>query len=83
VTSVAWANDNRTIIYGQEDATTKRSHKIFRHALGSEQEELLYEEKDELYNVYTGQDAQQRLHRRSLGQFDHERSALPVGGSSG
>jgi oligopeptidase B len=54
ITSVAWANDNQTIIYGQEDATTKRSHKIFRHVLGSEQDELLYEETDELYNVYTG-----------------------------
>jgi oligopeptidase B len=54
VTAVAWANDNQTIIYGQEDPTTKRSHKIFRHALGSEQDELLYEEKDELYNVYAG-----------------------------
>ena len=54
VTTVAWANDNQTLIYGQEDATTKRSNKIFRRALGSEQEELLYEEKDELYNVYTG-----------------------------
>jgi oligopeptidase B len=54
VTSVAWANDNRTVFYGQEDAVTKRSHKIFRHALGGAKHDLLYEEKDELYNTYAG-----------------------------
>ena len=36
VTSVAWANDNKTIFYTQEDAVTKRSNKFFRHRLGSE-----------------------------------------------
>ncbi|MGH9834881.1 MAG: S9 family peptidase [Blastocatellia bacterium] len=54
VTSVAWANDNQTVFYGQEDAVTKRSHKIFRHALGSDKHDLLFEEKDELYNTYAG-----------------------------
>jgi oligopeptidase B len=54
VTSVAWANDNQTVFYGQEDAVTKRSHKIFRHALASDKHDLLYEEKDELYNVGVG-----------------------------
>ncbi len=54
VTSVAWANDNRTVFYGQEDAVTKRSHKIFRHALGGGKHDLLFEEKDELYNTYAG-----------------------------
>jgi oligopeptidase B len=51
VTSVAWANDNRTLFYVQEDEATKRSHKVFRHALGSGKHELLYEEKDELYRL--------------------------------
>jgi oligopeptidase B len=51
VTSVAWANDNRTVFYAQEDETTKRSHKVFRHTLGSGKHELLYEEKDELYRL--------------------------------
>ncbi len=54
VTSVAWANDNKTLVYGQEDATTKRSHKIFRHVLGGDKHDLLFEEKDELYNTYAG-----------------------------
>jgi len=51
VTSVAWANDNKTLFYGQEDDVTKRSNKIFRHALGSGKHDLLFEEKDELYNT--------------------------------
>jgi oligopeptidase B len=54
VTSVAWANDNKTVFYGQEDAVTKRSHKIFRHVLGGDKHDLLFEEKDELYNTYAG-----------------------------
>jgi oligopeptidase B len=54
VTSVAWANDNQTIFYAQEDADTKRSNKIFRHTLGSDKHDLLYEEKDELYRAFCG-----------------------------
>ncbi len=53
-TSVTWANDNQTLFYVQEDATTKRSHQFFRHELGGDKHELLYEEKDELYNIGTG-----------------------------
>ena len=51
VTSVAWANDNKTVFYTEEDAVTKRSNKFFRHQLGSNHDELLYEEKDELYDI--------------------------------
>jgi oligopeptidase B len=54
VTSVAWANDNKTLFYGQEDEVTKRSNKIFRHALGGGKHDLLFEEKDELYNTGVG-----------------------------
>ncbi len=54
VTSVAWANDNKTLFYGQEDDVTKRSNKIFRHALGGGKHDLLFEEKDELYNAGVG-----------------------------
>ena len=51
VTSLAWANDNKTIFYVTEDATTKRSDKVFRHVLGAKDDKLIFEEKDELYNV--------------------------------
>jgi oligopeptidase B len=51
VTSIAWANDGKTVFYVTEDATTKRSNKLFRHVLGSKDDPLLFEEKDELYNI--------------------------------
>lgn len=54
ITSVTWANDNKTLFYGQEDAVTKRSDKIFRHALGGGKHDLMFEEKDELYNTGVG-----------------------------
>ena len=51
-TSVAWASDNRTFFYTVEDATTKRSHRLYRHTLGAtESDTLLYEEGDERFRV--------------------------------
>jgi len=51
VTSVAWANDNKTVFYVTEDATTKRSNQLYRHVLGAKTDKLLFEEKDELYTI--------------------------------
>jgi oligopeptidase B len=49
--SVVWANDNKTIFYTTEDAVSKRSDKFWRHAVGSDKSDLIYEEKDELFDV--------------------------------
>ena len=54
VTGVVWANDNKTLFYVTEDATTKRSDKFFRHVLGTDKNDLVYEEKDELFDIGTG-----------------------------
>ncbi len=45
-----WAADNKTLFYTTEDEA-KRAHKVWRHTLGTpkEKDELLYEEKDELF----------------------------------
>src|SRR5205807_9652975 len=52
VTSVAWASDNRTLFYTVEDETTKRSHRLYRHVLGSaEPESLIYDETDERFRI--------------------------------
>src|SRR5437660_2379057 len=52
VTSVAWASDKRTLFYTVEDETTKRSHRLYRHVLGStEPDPLLYEETDERFRI--------------------------------
>ncbi len=52
VTSVAWAADNRTLFYTVEDATTKRSHRLYRHVVGaSEEDALIYDETDERFRI--------------------------------
>jgi len=45
-----WAADNKTLFYVTED-DAKRAHKLWRHVIGQpkEKDELLYEEKDELF----------------------------------
>ena len=50
VGNVVWGSDNKTIYYTTLDHA-KRTNKLFRHLLGQNNEELLFEEKDELYNV--------------------------------
>ena len=54
VTSLEWAADNQTLFLTTEDAVTKRSDKLWRHALGSPDFQLVYEEKDELYDIGLG-----------------------------
>ena len=54
VNYVAWANDNKTLFYVTEDPVTKRSDKFFRHVLGTDKSDLVYEEKDELFDIGTG-----------------------------
>src|ERR1044072_843247 len=54
VTSVAWANDNKTLFYVTEDSVTKRSDKFFRHVLGTAANDLVYDEKDELFDIGVG-----------------------------
>ena len=54
VTSVAWAANNQTLFYSQEDPVAKRSHRLYRHMVGDARHELIYEEKDERYYVDVG-----------------------------
>jgi len=54
VTSVVWANDNKTLFYVTEDAVTKRSDKFFRHVLGTGKTDMVYDEKDELFDIGVG-----------------------------
>src|SRR5215813_7368291 len=51
VDNVAWSTDNQTIFYVTEDAVTKRSDKFWRHVLGDDKNHLVYEEKDELFDL--------------------------------
>lgn len=53
VVDVAWAMDNLTIFYTTQDEA-KRAYRVWRHQLGQpvEQDRLIYDEPDELYNVF-------------------------------
>ena len=61
VGSVVWASDNRTIFYTTEDPVSKRSDKFWRHAVGAAGNELLYEEKDELFDVFAGRSLDRQI----------------------
>jgi oligopeptidase B len=51
VTDVVWATGAATIFYVTEDETTKRSNKLFRHGLGADAHDLIYDERDELFDL--------------------------------
>jgi oligopeptidase B len=51
VVSVLWAGDNRTLFYSVEDSA-KRPYRLYRHALGATNDDLVYEEKDEMFRIF-------------------------------
>jgi oligopeptidase B len=51
VGTVLWAADNKTIFYTVENPA-KRQWRLYRHTLGGADDPLVYEEKDELYDLY-------------------------------
>ena len=59
--SVVWATDNKTLFYTTEDAVSKRSDKFWRHMVGSSINELVYEEKDELFDVGAGRSLDRKM----------------------
>jgi oligopeptidase B len=59
--NLAWANDNRTILYGKQHPETLRSYQVFRHTLGEDEDSLVYEEPDEENYLY--------LHKSLSGSF--------------
>jgi oligopeptidase B len=51
VVSVLWAGDNKTLFYTVEDSA-KRPYRLYRHRLGAADDDLMYEEKDEMFRIY-------------------------------
>ena len=51
VGSVVWARDNKTLFFTTEDSVTKRSNQFWRHTVGTTDKSLVYDEKDELYDL--------------------------------
>ena len=50
ISGLAWAADNKTVFFTTEDES-KRSDKVFRYTLGEKAPTLVYEDKDELFDV--------------------------------
>lgn len=50
VVTAVWANDGKSIFYIVEDHA-KRPYRLYRHTLGKAEDELVYEEKDELFHL--------------------------------
>ena len=61
VTSVEWSNDGKYLFVGQEDAVSKRSDKIWRHTVGTEKSDLVFEEKDLLFNTRVGRSRDRKM----------------------
>jgi len=52
--NLTWANDNKTLFYARQDATTLRAYQIWRHVLGTDpsQDRLVFQEDDETFVTY-------------------------------
>jgi oligopeptidase B len=51
VDSIAWTADNQTLFYVVEDPVEKRAYRLYRHRVGAAQDDLVFEEKDERFNI--------------------------------
>jgi oligopeptidase B len=60
-TSVVWAADNKTLFYVTEDPVSKRNDKFYRHVVGTDKNELIYEEKDELFDIGAGRSSDDKM----------------------
>lgn len=61
VTSLSWASDNKNVIVVTEDDVSKRSDKMWRHEVGTDKTDLVYEEKDLLFNLGTGRTRDKKI----------------------
>ncbi len=60
-TSVVWAGDNKTLFYVTEDPVSKRNDKFWRHTVGTNKSEMLYEEKDEIFDIGAGRSDDEKM----------------------
>lgn len=68
VTSTEWSPDGKYFFYGQEDEVSKRTDKIFRHAVGTTgPDTLIFEENDVLFGVGIGRSRDKKMFFMSSG----------------
>jgi oligopeptidase B len=62
VSSAAWAADNRTVFYVEDDPMSKRPFRLRRHTIGVVGEDpILHEEKDERFSMHVGRTRSRRF----------------------
>jgi oligopeptidase B len=82
--SVAWAADGATLFYTVEDEQTKRHYRLYRHRLGTEVHDLVYEEADEAFNIGVGRTRSQRYLVLAMGSLTtSEVRVLPADHATG
>ncbi|WP_209331965.1 S9 family peptidase [Lunatimonas salinarum] len=77
----SWANDSQTIFYAKQDPETLRSHRIYKHRLGTSQEDdvLVYEEVDDAFTCFVRKSkSQQYLYIVSQSTVSTEYRVLPA-----
>jgi oligopeptidase B len=84
VGSVEWASDNKTLFYTTEDAVSKRSDKFWRHSVGTDKSEMIFEEKDELFDIGAGRSEDKKIIflasvAKTSREFRYLRADNPVG----
>jgi len=78
-TSSEWSADGKYLFIAQEDAVSKRSDKIWRHKVGTDDNELLFEEKNELFGASVGRSRDGKmLFIRSYAKTSTEAQYLPA-----
>jgi len=83
VSSITWAADEDTVYFTTENEA-KRSNKFWRYRLSTGKRELLFEEKDELFDLGAGLSADHRFVFCSSGsKTTSEVRALPAGDPDG
>jgi oligopeptidase B len=84
VDSVVWGSNNRTLFYTTEDPVSKRSDKFWRHTLGSDKSDLLFDEKDEIFDLGVGRSLDRKMiFLESESKTSHEYRFLPADNPGG
>jgi oligopeptidase B len=84
VGSVVWSTDNKTVFYSTEDPVSKRSDKIWRHVVGTDRSDVVFEEKDEIFDVGIGRSLDKKMlligsYSKTSEEFRYLEAANPAG----
>ena len=56
-----WAGDGKTVFYTKQDPHTLRWDRVYRHEIGSDTHEIVYEEQDQTFNVSVSKGLSERF----------------------